>query len=178
MPGLLITFFPLLAMLAMAAVVDHRSRRIPNALTLFVAVSGMLHSLIWAQGGVTIWHSVGGFALGVVLNLPLFILAVRGGGDLKLFAGVGAWIGPVAVFQVFVFSTVIAMFVAIAQAAATGRLRALFSNSSRIAVGLAHDRQATVEQMYDSQGNVRSVDRTLPYAIPILAATLLLLAMP
>jgi prepilin peptidase CpaA len=75
-----------------AAIMDIRSRRIPNALTAPLTVMGLLYSL--SHGGL------GGFgqaaAATVLVALPyalLFIFAGGGAGDAKMMGGLGAWLG-------------------------------------------------------------------------------------
>jgi prepilin peptidase CpaA len=50
--------------------------------------------------------SLAGFGLAFVLFLALWILGVCGGGDVKLFAALGAWIGPELVILVLLVSAV------------------------------------------------------------------------
>ena len=77
-----------------AAATDATTRRIPNALTFgprrsrvaFAAATGGVHGLGW---------SVAGWIVGLLLFLPLFALRAMGGGDVKLLAAFGAWLGPV-----------------------------------------------------------------------------------
>ena len=90
LPTLLLS--PLGAGLLCASVLDLRRRRIPNAISAFVFVSGL--------GVSTYLHGM--LALGSGLAASLLLLAVLwgpwraggiGGGDVKLAAGVGAWVG-------------------------------------------------------------------------------------
>ncbi|MDW8263258.1 MAG: A24 family peptidase, partial [Phycisphaerales bacterium] len=131
-----IPLFPLLVGLLVAAIVDLRSRRIPNSLTVTLALAGIAQSVLWEYALVSWWQSLLGIAIALAVNLPLYALRVRGGGDVKLFAAVGAWIGPVSVVAIFVIATVVASVVAILQALATGQLRAVARNVARLSVGL------------------------------------------
>lgn len=72
---------------------DIRTRRIPNALTLgFPVIALLLHlSMDGGAGGLS---TVSGWALGLVLFLPMFALGGMGAGDVKLLAAFGAWLGP------------------------------------------------------------------------------------
>ena len=90
--------------LAAATATDLRSQRIPNALTLPLAVLGLAyHALTAGVGGL--WFSSVGLALGLGLMLAPFLFGVMGGGDVKLMAAVGAWIGPVLTLEAFVLTT-------------------------------------------------------------------------
>lgn len=76
-----------------AAVVDIRSRRIPNWLSLPYLVAGVVVSAYW--GGMTgLGSSIAGIGLATVIVGILWYLRGMGMGDLKLLAAVGAWVGP------------------------------------------------------------------------------------
>src|SRR4051812_45423456 len=85
---------PLLALLIIAAAIDLRIRKIPNWLTLSLAGSGLLLSMLGASL-ITPGAAILGLLTGFALNFGLFLLRIRGGGDVKLFAAAGAWVGPV-----------------------------------------------------------------------------------
>lgn len=167
----LLLLAPLIVALVAAAVVDLRSRRIPNWLTAPLAVGGLVASVAWDGPVAGGWGwALAGLLAGLALNLPLFLLRIRGGGDVKLFAAVGAWIGPVPIFAVFLVSTVLAMVLALVQAAAQRRLRPVLENSAAMAVGTVHG----VDPFDDSP----EADRLrLPYAVPVLIAVATLVAL-
>jgi prepilin peptidase CpaA len=172
---LAIALIPMFGLLAIAAVIDMRSRRIPNWLTLSLATAGLVQSFLpWHTA--TPLQSLLGLLLGFVLNIGLFALQIRGGGDVKLFAGLGAWMGPLATFEVFLASTIIAAVVALVQCALSGKLRALLRNTAMLAVSAAHPRELGVAHMTRPDGSFRSVGRPVPYALPVILAALSVLA--
>lgn len=74
-----------------AAAWDLRARRIPNALNLAILVAGLVARGVAGAGLV---EGLCGAASGFV---PLFLLhrmGWMGGGDVKLGAAMGAWLGP------------------------------------------------------------------------------------
>jgi prepilin peptidase CpaA len=75
---------------------DLRTGRIPNALTLgSAALAAVVHV---SQGGVQgATFVLVGCAVGLALFLPWFLMGAMGGGDVKLMAAFGAWLGPVQV---------------------------------------------------------------------------------
>jgi prepilin peptidase CpaA len=92
MSGLVTTFVVLLVG-AIACVTDIRFRRIPNVLTLSAAVAAVVfHVFTMGMSGLVL--ALSGWAVGLVLFLPFFLLGGMGGGDVKLLAALGAWIGP------------------------------------------------------------------------------------
>src|SRR4051812_31969964 len=100
---------PALLLLAAAAVSDLRARRIPNWITLSLALGGIARAAlghIGSPGGSGWIASTGGVALGVVLLYLPFALGQLGAGDVKLVAGAGAWLGPEGVVQLVLASAV------------------------------------------------------------------------
>ncbi len=88
-----IAWWPMLALLAIATVVDIHSQRIPNWLALPFLVGGIAART--ASDGVKgLEQSLGGIALAAGVAGVLCWLRGMGMGDLKLCAAVGAWIGP------------------------------------------------------------------------------------
>lgn len=99
------TIFATVALsLAVATVIDLRSQRIPNALTLPTALAALAYHLL-LQGPHGLWFSLSGLGLGLGLMLVPFLLRVMGGGDVKLMAAVGAWVGPQVVLVAFLLTS-------------------------------------------------------------------------
>jgi prepilin peptidase CpaA len=171
----LVVFAPLVMMLAVAAVIDIRSRRIPNALTGLLALSGLMQSFTTGHT-VAPWQSILGLLTGVGLLLALFAIGAVGGGDLKLLAAAGAWLGPWLVFQVFVVEAILGMLIVLVTCAIHGRLRLLMNNSMLLATNIAHVNQLGTEHVRETGESSRSIDRPLPYAVPIFLATLVILS--
>jgi len=72
---------------------DIRTHRIPNWLVLPFLAAGIVVS--GATSGIRgVWRSLEGVGLAVAILGVLCYLRGLGLGDLKLFAAVGAWIGP------------------------------------------------------------------------------------
>src|ERR1700676_4153784 len=97
---------PLLLLLTVAAYIDMRERRIPNWLNLLIILSGIAQSffatrLVWP--GVLIL----GVFVGAAIPFVLFAIGALGAGDVKLMAGVGAWVGPIPSLIVFVVEKVV-----------------------------------------------------------------------
>jgi len=89
---------------AFAAGCDVRTGRIPNALTFGAAAAGFTFSAVHAgPGGLA--TSLLGCLAGLALFLPLFVLRGMGGGDVKLLAAIGAWLGPTGALQAAIWAS-------------------------------------------------------------------------
>jgi len=93
----------ILVMVGGVAVVDWRQFRIPNAFTLPFAGAGILYHG-WFSGWAGAGHSVGGLLVGFAILLLPFLMGGFGGGDVKLMAAIGTWVGARSVIEVFVIS--------------------------------------------------------------------------
>ena len=94
-----------LGVVVVAAVWDIASRRIPNVLTFGAALAGFaVHAYIggWSGAGL----ALSGWLVGVALFFPFFMLGGMGAGDVKLLGAVGAWLGPVAIVWVALYSSI------------------------------------------------------------------------
>lgn len=161
---------PLLALLVWAAVTDLRERKIRNWLTLSLMLSGLAQSLFPLHCS-TPWGSVLGLLTGFGITFLLFAIGAIGGGDVKLMAGVGAWIGPAGVISVFVIYALMSMVFVLVQAIYQGRLLRLLHNSALITINLVHLREVGVEHVIATGQSAKSVDCwRLPVAVPVLIA--------
>jgi prepilin peptidase CpaA len=113
----------LVAIGAVSTVIDLRTRRVPNRLTLTIALAG----LVLAAGGfsgVTLTSALLGGLLGLVLMLPGHVIGATGAGDVKLFAATGTLLGPAAIGTAFVYTLLAGGALAFAAAIYRRRLAA------------------------------------------------------
>lgn len=80
-------------LLAYACWSDLRSRRIPNRLVLVLAVGGVLFSVTSMPVAQGLLRSVSGLLVGLAIWMPFYVMRLLGGGDVKLLAAAGAWLG-------------------------------------------------------------------------------------
>jgi prepilin peptidase CpaA len=172
----LLYFVPLLVGLAMAVYTDHADRRIPNWLTLPLALAGLLNALAWGFPISAGW-AVLGLVVGFVLMFLKFAIGAAGGGDVKIMAAIGAWIGPIGALQVFLLYQIIGLFVVLFMAWKTGRLTRLLSNSMLIVANVLSLKQVGRAHVMETGRASRSLDRYMPDAVPMLVATLVVLAL-
>ena len=81
----------LIAVVAVAAVLDLKTRRIPNWLTM--SAFGIALLLRIPLGGSALLDGLAAAGIAFLLCLPVFALGGLGGGDLKLLTAVGAFLG-------------------------------------------------------------------------------------
>ena len=106
--------------LVVAAVIDGRQLRVPNWLTFPFALAGLGFSA-FGGGNPGVLGSFEGLGLGLALLLPLYAIGGMGAGDVKLLAGVGAWVGPALTAKAFVATAVVGGVMAVVMVAWTGR---------------------------------------------------------
>lgn len=108
--------FPLFAVAALvliAATTDVLWFRVPNAITLPAIAAGLV-AAGWSGGWSGLGAGLAGFAAGLLVLAFFFALGGVGAGDVKLFAAIGAWLGPAAMLQVFAASALLAGVYALA----------------------------------------------------------------
>src|SRR5688572_25830708 len=164
---------PIVVLLVVTAIIDWRCHRIPNWLTFTLVLSGIAQSFT-GHALVSPGNSMLGLLVGFALLLPLYALRAVGGGDVKLLAGIGAWFGPQAALAVFAVEAIVGMVMALTQAAYQGKTRLLLKNSALVAVNLAHVAEVGLEHTRQTGQACRSIDRPLPYAVPVLVAVMIL----
>jgi prepilin peptidase CpaA len=159
----LLQLAPLVAAVVWAAAIDVRARRIPNWLTFPLMVTGLVHA--WLAGSaVTRGQAWAGLGTGLAITFAFFALGVMSAGDVKLLAGIGAWLGPVGVLQVFAIEAVAGMIIVAARAARGRELPSLFRSSAVIVLNAARgDWRPPPEPRGEGPGFER-----LPYAVPVL----------
>jgi prepilin peptidase CpaA len=86
----------LLGFVGAVAVMDLRTRRIPNRLTVAAAATAVALASVRA-GWQGAFVSAAGVLIGLLLFLPLCLAGKLGAGDVKAMGAVGAFLGPVGV---------------------------------------------------------------------------------
>jgi len=122
-------------------------------------------------------QALAGLGVGFAIPFVLFALGALGGGDVKLLAGIGAWIGVAGVIQVFLGAAIVGLVIVLVQCAYQGKLFALFRNSAVVAMSLMHVGELGVQHAAETGQACRSIDRPLPYAVPVLVATLVVVTL-
>jgi prepilin peptidase CpaA len=139
-----------LAVCVVAAVIDLWRGTIPNALTYpLLIVSPCFHfGLAWADGRPftaalgAAGLSLAGLALCSAVPLFMWWKGAIGGGDLKLFAAIGALLGPSVGFEAELYVFVLAALIAPAKLAYDGALWRSLRNMGSLVLNVVCKKQA------------------------------------
>jgi len=156
-----------IAVASVACAFDLATRRIPNLLTLGAAACGVSFH-VYASGLPGVRYAGMGWVLGLLLFFVPFALRGLGGGDVKLMAALGAWLGPRDVFWAAMYTGVAGGVLALALAVYTGYLGTALINVRAL---LVHFRVTGLTPMPDLTLE-RSRAPRLCYAVPIAIGTL------
>jgi prepilin peptidase CpaA len=98
--------------LIVAAYIDGKQLRVPNWLTFPMVIAGFIYNGT-AFGLTGLQAALYGAGAGLICLLPLYAVGGMGAGDVKLMAGVGAWLGASVTFSAFCVSTVVGGLMAV-----------------------------------------------------------------
>jgi prepilin peptidase CpaA len=98
--------------LIVAALIDGWKLKVPNWITFPLVLSGWIYSAAFFG-----WEGMGwsllGTLVGLALLLPAYAIGGMGAGDVKLLAGVGAWMWSTTTFYAFCVSAIVGGILAI-----------------------------------------------------------------
>jgi prepilin peptidase CpaA len=101
----------LFGVLLTAVVMDIRSYRIPNLLTVPAMVCGLvIHFAVNGPQGLIM--SLAGLVLGMIMFLAFYATGGMGAGDVKLMAAVGSFLGPLGALHAGVMTMLLGGFYA------------------------------------------------------------------
>jgi prepilin peptidase CpaA len=149
-----------------ACLTDLRTRRIPNWLTFGGAVAALAFHL-WTGGLMGVVSASAGWLIGVLLFFLPFALGGMGGGDLKLLAALGAWLGPIPTVWLALYTGAAGGVMALIVASARGYLSTALRNIWTL---LAHWRVVGLRPL-NEVSLAQSESPRLAYAVPILLGT-------
>jgi len=152
-----------------ACATDLRSRRIPNLLTFTTAALGIAVGS-WTGGAAGAMTSSAGWLAGLAIFFVPFALRGLGGGDIKLLAALGSWVGPTDVIWVALYAGIAGGILALGAAVANNYLRTALVNIRRL---IAHWRVEGVTAMPELTLE-RSAAPKLAYALAILCGTVVM----
>jgi len=141
---------------------DLRNRRIPNYLTFGSAALAILYAAVtsgWDGLGV----ALAGWAVGIVLFMPFFLLRGMGGGDVKLLAALGAWVGPSTLLSIIFYTAIAGGVMALIVILWQRKLQSTFRNLWLL---LCHWRVSGVRPLNELSLDNKDAPR-LAYGLPI-----------
>jgi prepilin peptidase CpaA len=117
-----------------AAVIDLRTRRIPNILTATLAAIGV--GLAAAGfGRVGLGAALLGCLLGLAFMMPGHIFGATGAGDVKLLAAAGALLGPTDTIYAFLYTAIAGGVLALVVAVARRRFTQTLTSAGALVAG-------------------------------------------
>lgn len=165
----------LVALLVVAAVIDIRTYRIPNWLT----VGGMAFGLIYNAVAAASWSdgllgAAAGLGIGLAVLLPVYVLRVMGAGDVKLMAMVGAVVGFPDILHAVLYSLIVGGVAAVGFSLHRRAFRRMSENVFDIVQSMAF--AAMVGNRPTPALSGRASVGKLPYAVSIAGGTIAWLA--
>jgi len=150
-----------------AAIVDFRTHKIPNWLTVPAFLLGItLRTVIsgWTEGRA----SLEGAGLALVLLLPLVLMRALGAGDWKLMGAVGAFLGPILFLFVLLGSVLVSGLMAMVEMMRTRRVKETFRNLVVLVQGFfSFGLRANPEISLDNPALLK-----LPFGVAVAISTL------
>jgi len=158
--------------LGMAAFWDLRFRTIPNWLIVSMSLIAFAYHYDTA-GLIGLSQASLGFITGIFLLLLPFAMGGVGGGDVKLLATIGAFVGCMNVLIVFLAATVIGGLISLVVALCRGALgRTLRGVKERVLYIMLNQRIP-----HEQENTFTKEPISIPYAVPLGLGVLVMLGM-
>lgn len=145
-----------------AAWIDGKELKVPNWITFPMILSGLIYSTV--VGG-SLSSGLLGMAMGLACLLPLYAVGGMGAGDVKLMAGIGAWLGWQITLESFAVSVVVGAIMSVLMVLFRGTWKKHYENFLTI-----FSEWVTIRNPYELSRIAAERKPTmalLPYGIPI-----------
>lgn len=155
--------------LVVAAVIDGWKLKVPNWITFPMIIGGWI-----ASGAMFGWAGLGwslfGTVVGLALLMPAYAVGGMGAGDVKLLAGVGAWVGATHTFWAFLVSALVGGVIAVGMVLYRRKWRHHQAQFRAILTEFLVIRDPN--QLSAIAAERKSTMMLLPYGIPIAIGTI------
>jgi prepilin peptidase CpaA len=158
----------------LAAVCDWRTKKLPNKLTVTAFVSALVFHLIYGMtqnglrgAGQQLVFALAGFGTGFGILLVMWLMGSGGGGDVKYMGALGAWLGAVLTFQVFIVSALLVLVGSFLVLAWAFCGKGLMRTRARY---LERGSDRPVKNVEEAQAR-RTRRRLMPFGVPAALAT-------
>ena len=155
--------------LVAAALIDGWKLKVPNWITFPMIVSGWVYSAVFF-GWTGLAYSLLGTAVGLGLLLPAYAIGGMGAGDVKLLAGIGAWVWATVTLYAFCVSAVLGGVIAIAMVLLRGKWLHHMTQFFTIIGEITEVRDPNTLSAIAAER--KSSMMLLPYGIPIALGTI------
>jgi prepilin peptidase CpaA len=165
--------------LIVAAVIDGFELKVPNWVTFPLVISGWIYSVVFAHTlGMTWYEGLGwslfGTVVGLALLMPAYAIGGMGAGDVKLLAGVGAWMHGEVTFYSFCITAIVGAVLAVLMVLARRAWKKHYAQFWMITGEIMTLRNA--DELSVIAAERKSSMLLLPYGIPIAIGTILYFA--
>jgi prepilin peptidase CpaA len=164
-----------------AAVIDGFELRVPNRLTYPFIIAGWIASFFimgfssgsWntAHAGLGLCWSLWGTAVGLMCLLPFWWIGFMGSGDVKMMAGIGAWIFGQHTMWAFGITVVVGAVLAIIMMVLSGDWKKHYYQCFYIFNEVLQVRDPAKLEVIAAERKPRML--LLPYGIPIAIGTII-----
>ena len=157
------------ATLVVAAVIDGLYLKVPNNITYPLIVAGWIYST--AMGGwAGLGWSLAATFFGLALLFGLHLIGGMGAGDVKLLAGIAAFVHIEHTWYIFVATTIVGAIMALAQIAISGDWTKHWTQAQALLHEIVTVRNA--DKLYEMSQERKPRMRLLPYGIPMTVAAI------
>jgi prepilin peptidase CpaA len=147
-----------------AAWIDGRELRVPNWQTFSMILSGLIFNT-YCSGMPGLQFAAWGMTIGLACLMPLYLVGGMGAGDVKLMAGIGAWLGSAVTWDAFLVSSVVGGLMAVCMVGYRGTWRKHYGNILMILYEFRTVRNPV--ELSKIAAERKSQMFLLPYGIPI-----------
>lgn len=155
------------------AVIDGIQLRVPNSLTFPMIVTGWIYSYTLSAypGWEGLTYSLMGTVVGLAVLLPAYAIGGMGAGDVKMMAGIGAWMWVEVTLYSFAIATIVGGVLAVAMVLLSGTWQKHQAQFWGIWNEICTIRDP--EKLAAIAAERKPSMRLLPYGIPIAIGTIM-----